>query len=340
MASFVKALPIPFILGLALSCKDGGGSGDDCRAGSLYCECYSDVCQPGLVCIDNFCVMGEEDSGDGDGDSGDGDGDSGDGDGDSGDGDGESGDGDGDGESGDGDGDPKADDDNDGILNSNDNCPSDPNPNQLDFDFDGAGNVCDLLEFTTISGTLTMELVLYQLWFASCSPELPLEVESGYIALQLDDQANSVGIVVAYIAFAPFETDCYNGDSSTWMFDDLVFTYEGAIPYPISVPHSMAAHQAGSVSGMSSSPHGMTATSPLEVTSPDYTVMPASFDYSSEGNWPVFTVNVMSGGDFGTINWNAAGVDVTPEEDLIFTSPNGTGNINFEDLSGTLELLP
>jgi len=33
--------------------------------------------------------------------------------------------------------------DNDGILDSNDNCPNTPNPDQLDTDGDGIGNVCD-----------------------------------------------------------------------------------------------------------------------------------------------------------------------------------------------------
>ena len=33
--------------------------------------------------------------------------------------------------------------DDDGVLNEDDNCPDDRNPNQADFDGDGAGDVCD-----------------------------------------------------------------------------------------------------------------------------------------------------------------------------------------------------
>jgi len=38
---------------------------------------------------------------------------------------------------------PSVDDDGDGILNSEDNCPDDPNPDQIDIDGDGPGDVCD-----------------------------------------------------------------------------------------------------------------------------------------------------------------------------------------------------
>ena len=36
-----------------------------------------------------------------------------------------------------------ADDDGDGVPDVIDNCPGDPNADQVDFDFDGIGNVCD-----------------------------------------------------------------------------------------------------------------------------------------------------------------------------------------------------
>jgi hypothetical protein len=51
----------------------------------------------------------------------------------------------------------------------------------------------------------------------------------------------------------------------------------------------------------------------------------------------------MSGGDFGTINWNAPNLDVTPVEMYLFTepfSPDASVRVNFEDLIGNLELLP
>jgi hypothetical protein len=351
MSSSVKVTPLSFVIGMLLGCNDGGGS--DCQAGTAFCPCLNGViCQVGLVCQNNFCIdasvgstdgPGDGDAGDGDGDGGDGDGDAGDGDGDAGDGDGDAGDGDGDGgdgdgDAGDGDGDPVADDDNDGVANGDDNCPNDANPNQLDFDDNGQGNVCDVLEFNNVEGTLTMQLVLYS--FDSCAPVLPFEVVSGSVSMQLDDEANSVGIVISDVVFAPFEYVCGNFFMMNYSFSDLVFTYEGGIPFPISVAHSMAAHNAGNISGVSSNPQMMTATSPLEVTSTEFLLEPPNHDYSSNGNWPTFTLNVMNGGAFGTINWNAPNIDVTPIEVINFTEPEISADINFEDLTGTLELMP
>ena len=40
--------------------------------------------------------------------------------------------------------DPSGDIDNDGIINSEDNCIFDENPDQLDTDFDNFGNLCDV----------------------------------------------------------------------------------------------------------------------------------------------------------------------------------------------------
>ena len=41
---------------------------------------------------------------------------------------------------------PDIDDDNDGILDTNDNCPNTPNTYQADRDHDGLGDVCDTIE--------------------------------------------------------------------------------------------------------------------------------------------------------------------------------------------------
>ena len=40
--------------------------------------------------------------------------------------------------------------DNDAIIDGNDNCPSNFNPNQADNDSDGIGNTCDLVDFTSL----------------------------------------------------------------------------------------------------------------------------------------------------------------------------------------------
>jgi hypothetical protein len=346
MHSRIKLLGFPLVIGMFGGCNDGG-SGSTCQAGTYFCPCLDGICQVGLVCDGSLCVPGNDStSGPGDGDPGDGDpGDGDPGDGDPGDGDpgdGDPGDGDpGDGDPGDGDGDPLTDDDDDGVPNASDNCPSQPNPNQLDFDGNGLGNVCDVLEFTDVTGTLTMQMVVYNGLFGGCSPNLPLDVVSGHVSMRFDDQANAVGVVISDVVFVPFEHTCLDGFGDVnWAFPDLVISYDGGIPFPVSVAHSMAAHDAGNVTGMSSSPHTMTATSLFEVDSPQVNFVPSSFDYSSDGNWPIFTLNIMNSGAFGIINWNAPNIDVTPIEEFAFTEPEVTCEVNFEDLNGSLQLLP
>ncbi len=43
------------------------------------------------------------------------------------------------------------DDDNDGVINANDNCPNTPNANQADCDGDGVGNACDTFNGTIVT---------------------------------------------------------------------------------------------------------------------------------------------------------------------------------------------
>jgi len=51
---------------------------------------------------------------------------------------------------GDGIGDMCSDIDDDGIIDAQDNCPVNYNPNQIDNDGDGIGDSCDLVDFTSL----------------------------------------------------------------------------------------------------------------------------------------------------------------------------------------------
>ena len=55
------------------------------------------------------------------------------------------------------------DDDNDGVPNATDNCPSVPNPSQTDTDADGKGDACDPCPSTSNPGTLGCPATIYQI---------------------------------------------------------------------------------------------------------------------------------------------------------------------------------
>jgi hypothetical protein len=190
-----RAFWIPGVLGVFIGCNNGGG-GSDCQAGTPYCPCLNGICQIGLECISNFCLAPDDETS-GDGDPGDGD--PGDGDGDQGDGDADQGDGDGDG---------NTDSDDDGIVDANDNCSDVPNPNQLDFDENGVGNVCDTLVFSDVSGVLSSELAIDADFAGACQVSVDLLVTSGTVQVRLDDDATVASFEIVELTVADFGDSC------------------------------------------------------------------------------------------------------------------------------------
>ena len=238
-------------------------------------------------------TVADETAGDGDGDpttTGDGDGDpttTGDGDGDP-------------TTTGDGDGDPTTtggtDSDMDGVDDSSDNCPDDPNPNQLDFDDNGMGNVCDVQVFTTVTGTLNS--TANASGAVTCSIQLMIQVTAGEIRVQLDDDAAVAAFEVTHLAVAdiPDKTCSFASVSlSNFNIDN------SGDPFPVSMPHSQTAHDAGSIAGNSDGPHPVLATADLEASIGGQAQPPSQLNL--DGAVPVFTANITGAGAQGTLSW-------------------------------------
>jgi len=316
-------------IGFAGGCFDPSAN-PDCPTASEGCSCSSGgACDSGLVCLSGLCVsMGDtETDGDGDGDdhpTGDGDGDP-------------TGDGDGDPTTGDGVGD-DTDTDMDGVADASDNCPSDPNPNQLDFDGNGLGNVCDVQVFTDVSGTL-LSMIEADAPFGGCQIPLQLMVTSGEVRIQLDDHAEVAGFEIVSLQIADLvDEHCMLGLGDTVVsLTDFKMTSTGD-PFPVSVAHTLAAHDSGSISGDSDMPHPVFATGIIEPTVNNGRPMPS--DLMLDGSLPHFNANIIDAGATGTLTW--ADIQHVIASTIVMIDDLFTIDVEVQliGLSGSLDLLP
>jgi hypothetical protein len=290
---------------------------------SLAVACGDD--EPGTT----MAETGE--AGDGDGDSGDGDGDTGDGDGDTGDGDGDMGDGDGDTS--------EPDMDMDGVGDGSDNCPDIANPNQLDYDDNGTGNVCDTQVFTTVTGTLNTTANANAGIGGDCSIPLMIMVTSGQIMVQLDDDAAVAAFEINNLQVADIlDQECELVITATVSMTNFMMTYTGMDPFPVNMPHSQAMHDAGQIAGMSNAMHPVFSTATMSAAvgmDP-----PMDSELMLDGNLPVFTANIMNGGESGTISF-ADPQFVLAMDTFMITDPIAIDvEFTLTGLVGTLNIAP
>jgi hypothetical protein len=223
-------------------------------------------------------------AGDGDGDTGDGDGD-----GDTGDGDG-----DGDGDPGDGDGDADTDEpdmDMDGVADGSDNCPDIANPNQLDYDENGTGNVCDTQVFSTVGGTLDTTALADAGIVGMCEIPLTITVTGGQVMVQLDDDAAVAAFVIGNLQVADIlDQECQLAVTATVSMTNFMITNSGD-PFPVSMAHSLAMHDAGQIAGMSDIPHPVLSTATLSASINGDP--PMDSELMLDGALPIFTALAM-----------------------------------------------
>jgi hypothetical protein len=164
-----------------------------------------------------------------------------------------------------------ADEDGDAIANKDDNCRCDANPNQLDFDGNAVGNVCDApLTFTIADGappefnSLASEATASQL-IAMCKFPVTMVATGGQVEVSLDDVGSGkVYAATVNIADTPqLECDIPLIVNVKLVIKDLVIT--GPNPFVVGFPFTVPDHDGGVISGMMDAVHDILVNAILDV---------------------------------------------------------------------------
>lgn len=167
------------------------------------------------------------------------------------------------------------DDDDDGVENTADNCPCEANPNQLDFDGDAVGNVCDLaLKFSIVDGAPPEQNRLTTTAHAKktleCTFAVELDARDGVVEVELDD-AGTARLHLASVQYADTPgLDCVLGEGITVKLEVQQFLAEGLDAATVSFPFALADHQAGALIGKTDAPHDIVASAIIDVTESPY----------------------------------------------------------------------
>lgn len=164
-----------------------------------------------------------------------------------------------------------ADEDADGVANSLDNCRCDANPNQLDYDGNAVGNVCDEpLTFTIADGVPPDFNVLKTtakagMSIVSCSFGVDLVVANGDVKVSLDD-SGTAKIYALRINFA--DTPEYECDLTLFKVKLRIedFFTDGPDPFVVGFPFTIPDHAAGTITGPTDSPHSILINGIINIT--------------------------------------------------------------------------
>ncbi len=163
-----------------------------------------------------------------------------------------------------------ADEDGDGVANMADNCRCDANPNQLDFDGNAVGNVCDAPlvftiadgvppEFNKLDTTAKAEKGL------SCQFPVALIVVNGEVQVTLDD-VGTAKIFAARLNFA--DTPELTCDLTLLKVKLRIqdFFAVGPEPFTVGFPFDVPAHDAGTIEGPTDTPQNILVSGVINVT--------------------------------------------------------------------------
>lgn len=233
-----------------------------------------------------------------------------------------------------------ADEDMDGVANMADNCRCDPNPNQLDFDGNAVGNVCDepLLftladgvppDFNRLASTASAGMAIFK-----CSFGVDLVVVNGEVEVSLDD--NGLGKFYAKrINFA--DTPEYECDLTLFKVKLRIedFFTDGPDPFVVGFPFTVADHANGTVNGMTDSPHAILISGIINVTesgNPDIAPTGPNPIEMVPGEFPLGQVTVANQGEQLSVVFNDA-------DSIVFMQTTMGGiEIEMKGLNGTMRL--
>lgn len=232
-----------------------------------------------------------------------------------------------------------ADEDGDGVANSADNCRCDANPNQLDFDGNAIGNVCDMpLRFGIVAGTppdfnkLTTEASAEMT--LSCKFPVDLIVIGGELQIALDD-AGTGKVFAASLQYADTpELECNLVLINVKLKIEKLIT-TGDMPLVVGFPFMIADHMAGMVTGMMDAAHTIVIDGTINVTesSDENLVMPGPQELMDvPGAFPAGVVTVTKASNEAQIVFNDGNSTVFEQ-----TTMSGI-TIKLTGLKGTLKM--
>jgi hypothetical protein len=232
-----------------------------------------------------------------------------------------------------------ADEDMDGVANMADNCRCDANPNQLDYDGNSVGNVCDApLKFTIADGvppefnkldtTARAEMAL------SCEFPVSLIVLNGDVQVTLDD-VGSAKLFAAKLNFADTpELTCDLTLIKVKLRIEKFFA-EGQDPFLAGFPFTIPDHDAGTITGQTDMPQNILISGILNVTesSNEMLAMPGENPLEMvPGAFPTSLASVVNKGEQLSMTFDDS------DSTVFMQTTMGGINIKLTGLKGTLRL--
>ena len=233
-----------------------------------------------------------------------------------------------------------ADEDMDGVANMADNCRCDANPNQLDFDGNKIGNVCDQpLTFTLADGAppefnKLATTAKAGMSIVSCMFPVDLVVLNGEVQVSLDD-TGTAKFYAKRLNFADTpELECdLTIVKVTLIIQD--FFSDGPDPFVVGFPFTLPDHAAGAISGQTDSPHSILVSGVINVTSStnEGLAMPGENPINMvPGAFPTGLASVINKGDQVSVVFD-------DNDSVIFMQTTDSGiEIELRGLKGTLRL--
>lgn len=234
---------------------------------------------------------------------------------------------------------PPPDADMDSVPDAEDNCPDDANPNQLDFDGNGMGNVCDVMVYTSISGTLSSEAQA-DAGVGSCNIPIDFVATGGMVQVQMDDNAQLVRLELTEMTVEDIlDKDCniLIITANVSIKDFMMANGGGA--FPVSMPHDQASHDAGTATGMTNIPHPILATGTIEATTNGDPPMPSPLELMG-ANLPPMAVDITGAGAGMTLTFANDNFVVATSQFMVEMPVMLTIDLQIVGLNGTLTLAP